>query len=93
MSDDADLPPAPSVTAAREATLRAAKIHNEKRKLRATFLNGAGIAAIALGVARPLFDGAQMTFEQVGTMFVAVIAGIVLHLVAVRALNNMKSED
>ncbi|MEO1120369.1 MAG: hypothetical protein AAFW88_03840 [Pseudomonadota bacterium] len=68
-------------------------IHNERRKLRATFFNGVAIALVALGVARPFFDSAEVTNDQLILMLSAVSGAAVLHLLANRILGRMKSED
>ncbi|MEO1331522.1 MAG: hypothetical protein AAFW46_17870 [Pseudomonadota bacterium] len=71
----------------------AATIHNEKSKLRASFLNGLGIATVALGVARPLFSNAPMTREQIYLMLGALVVGALFHVEGRRGLNRMRKED
>jgi len=62
------------------------KVHNERLKLTASFINSGAVAIIALALLRPAFDETQ-SISLAGS-----ILGIVAHLVAWVMLIELKDE-
>jgi hypothetical protein len=66
-------------------------VHNEKLKLRATFLNNLGIAAfIACFLTPGFFQFAETRGERLITAAIGVIFCGVLHLIATSKLNGLR---
>lgn len=70
-------------------------IHNEQTKLRATFLNGLGIALFAVGGLAPLFSALnndrEPTLINLATSGFCFLGGIALHYVGQRILKRLIS--
>ena len=68
-------------------------IHNEKQKLRATFLNNLAVAAFVGGIIAPMFDRSGLsTLSVLASIGSGIIVGVIFHSGALWCLSDLKED-
>jgi hypothetical protein len=66
-------------------------VHNERVKLRATFLSNLGIAAfIAYFITPGFFEFAETRIERLAMALIGLVFGGILHVLAASKLNGLR---